>query len=72
MSDGTWECEGNTYKYKLEISGTMPNAKVSSTFIYLSNIESISFEQAYKAAGISSNLNDYFPKETALLVEWTS
>ena len=70
MSDGTWECDGHTYKYKLEIQGTMPNAKASSTFVYLSNIENISFEQAYKAAGVSSNLNDYFAVEDAILVDW--
>ena len=69
MSDGTWECDGYTYKYRLEIKGTMPNADVSSTFVYLSNIENISFEQAWKAAGLSSNLEDYFAVEDAVLVE---
>ena len=71
MSDGTWEYDGHTYKYRLEIKGTMPNAKASSTFVYLSNIE-ISFDQAYKAAGISSNMNDYFAVEDAVLVDWTT
>ena len=70
MSDGTWECDGYTYKYRLEIKGTMPNADVSSTFVYLSNIENISFEQAWKAAGLSSNVKDYFAVEDAVLVDW--
>ena len=70
LSDGYWECDGHRYKYKLEISGRMPNAAVDSTFVYLSNQESISFEQAYLAAGISSNLNDYFAAEEAVLVDW--
>ena len=26
MPDGTWQAEGKTYKYRLEISGRMPNA----------------------------------------------
>ena len=69
MSDSTWECDGHIYKYRLEISGTMPNAAASSTFVYLSNIENISFEQAWKAAGLSSNLEDYFAVEDAVLVE---
>ena len=69
LSDGTWECDGHAYKYRLEFNGTMPNASVSSSFVYLSNIEDISFEQAYKAAGVSSNLNDYFDIEDAVLVE---
>lgn len=69
-SDGMWECNGYTYKYKLEISGRIPNAKSDSTFIYLSNLETITFQQAWKAAGLSSNMNDYFAVEDAVLVEW--
>ncbi len=69
MSDGTWKCDGYSYKYRLEISGRMPNAVVDSTFVYLSNMESISFEQAWKAAGLSSFSGDYFSPEDAVLVE---
>ncbi len=69
MSDGTWLCEDHVYKYRLEISGRMPNAAKDSCFVYLSNIEGISFEQAYLAAGVSSNLEDYFDPEDAVLVE---
>ena len=71
LSDDTWECDGHIYKYRLEISGTMPNAQGSSTFVYLSNVEEISFEQAYLAAGLSSNTADYFAVEEAVLVDWT-
>ena len=70
MSDGTWACDGHTYKYRLEINGRMPNAAVDTTFVYLSNIETITFEQAYKAAGYSSNSEDYFSIEDAILVDW--
>ena len=69
MTDGTWMCDGHPYKYRLEITGKMPNAAVDSFFVYLSNIEGITFDQACKAAGISSDENDYFPPETAILVE---
>lgn len=69
MSDGTWKCDGHTYRYRLEISGTMPHAAAGSTFVYLSNIKDISFEQAWKAAGLSSNTADYFAPEDAVLVE---
>ena len=69
MADGTWTCGGHTYKYRLEISGRMPNAAADSTFVYLSNLEDITFEQAYKAAGISSDSEDYFSPEDAVLVE---
>lgn len=69
MTDETWMCDGYIYKYRLEITGRMPNAAVDSTFIYLSNSENISFEKAYMASGISSNSNDYFSLEEAVLVE---
>ena len=69
MTDGTWMCDGHLYKYRLEIHGIIPNAAVNSFFVYLSNIEEITFDQAYKAAGISSNSDDYFPPEKAVLVE---
>lgn len=70
MSDGTWEADGISYQYRLEITGRMPNAVKDSTFVYLSNIENITFEQAWKAAGLSSHLDDYFSAEDAILVEW--
>ena len=60
MSDGTWQCDGHIYKYRLEISGRLSNAVKDSTYIYLSNIEDITFEQAWKASGLSSNMDDYF------------
>ncbi len=69
MSDGTWMCDDIIYQYRLEITGRMPNAAADSTFVYLSNIEEISFEQAYKAAGVSSSTEDYFSPEEAVLVE---
>ena len=47
----------------------MPRAAKASTFVYLSDLESISYEQAWKAAGFSSNLGDYFAPEDAVLVE---
>ena len=70
MSDGTWQKDNISYKYRLEISGRMPNAVKDSTFVYLSNLESITFEQAWKAAGFSSHTADYFSVEDAVLVEW--
>ncbi len=69
MNDGTYKCDDHNYKYRLEISGRMPNAAKNSTFVYLSNVESISFKQAYMASGLSSNTNDYFQPEEAVLVE---
>ena len=69
MSDDTWQYDGCIYKYRLEISGRMPNAAVDSTFVYLSNIKDISFDKAWMAAGLSSNSEDYFDVREAVLVE---
>ena len=68
MSDGTWKTDDHTYKYRFEITGRMNNAAKDSTFVYLSNVENISFERAYMAAGLSSNMDDYFAPEDAMLV----
>ena len=69
MPDGTWQCNGNTYEYRLVISGKIPNADTDTTFVYLSNIDEITFEQAWKASGLSSNAEDYFNSKDAVLVE---
>ena len=69
LSDGTWRAEGRNYKYRLVITGRLHNAVADSTYVYLSNIENITFEQAWKAGGLSSDLNDYFKPEDALLVD---
>ena len=62
-------CDDYLYKYRLEITGRMPNAAVDSSFVYLSNIEEIAFDQEYRAAGVSSDSDDYFSPEEAVLVE---
>ena len=70
LSDGTWQADGEVYLYRLEITGRMPNAAVDSTFVYLSNLEDISFDRAWKAAGLSSLSTDYFAPGEAILVDW--
>ena len=68
MSDGTWKTDNYVYQYRLEISGRMNNAVKDSTFVFLSNKKDITFEQAWKASGLSSDMNDYFKEEDAKLV----
>lgn len=68
MSDGTWKTEDYTYQYRLEITGRMGAANQDTTFIFLSNRKDIPFEQAWKASGFSSNLDDYFNPEDAVFV----
>ena len=69
LSNGTYSCDEHIYKYRFEISGRMPNAAKNSTFVYLSNLAEISFEQAWRASGLSSSLDDYFSEEDAILVD---
>jgi len=68
MSDGTWRTDEQTYQYRLEITGRMNNAAKDSTFVILSNIKEITFDQAWKASGLSSNMDDYFDVEDAKFV----
>ena len=68
-TDGTWSCDGYTYQYRLEIKGRLNNAVQDSEYVYLSNIPEITFEQAWKASGLSSDSNDYFQIQDAVLVE---
>ena len=68
MSDGTWQCEGYSYAKKLVISGRMPNVAADSTFVYLTNLDEITFEQAYRAV-VSSSTDDFFAREDAILVD---
>lgn len=68
MSDGTWKTDNYAYKYRLELTGRMNNAVKDNTYIYLSNTKDITFEQAWKASGLSSNMDDYFKEEDAILV----
>ena len=67
-ADGTWVCEGYTYKYRLEITGRLNNAAKSTTYIVLSNSKDITFDQTWKASGLSSLMSDYFDPEDAVIV----
>ncbi len=69
MSDGTWKFDKYIYKYRLKISGRMPNAVKDTTYVILSNIEDISFQKAMLASGLSSNTEDYFDIKDAVFVE---
>ena len=68
MSDGTWKTDDYTYQYRIEVTGRMKNADKDSMFVFLSNTKDITFEQAWKASGFSSNMDDYFQEEDAKFV----
>lgn len=66
--DGEWVSKGYTYKYRLEITGRLSNSAKNITYIVLSNTEDITFDQALRASGISSNMADYFDPSVAVIV----
>lgn len=65
MKDGTWEADGVTYKYRLELRGTMPNAAGESCFVVLTNDKDISFDEVAKSL-YSSNSEDWL-EETRIV-----
>lgn len=49
--------EGNNYKYKLELSGIMPNSEKETTLIILTNDNTLTFDDVSKSL-YSDNSND--------------
>ena len=68
LSDGTWMTDNYNYKYKLILTGRLNNAAKDSTYEILSNNPDITFDMAWKASGLSSNADDYFKEEDAIIV----
>ncbi|MEY8260364.1 hypothetical protein AALA80_08420 [Oscillospiraceae bacterium 50-60] len=68
LSDGTWKTDDCAYQYRLVVTGRLHNAVRDTTYTILSNKEEITFDQAWKASGLSSNLEDYFQAEDAVFV----
>ena len=56
------------YQYKLVVTGRLHNAVNDITYTILSNREEITFDQAWKASGLSSNMADYFDVEDLTFV----
>ena len=64
--------DARAFAEEMTASGTVGLIRAETgnlRYEYLSNIEEIPFDQAYKSAGISSNSDDYFSPEEAILVE---
>ena len=67
--EGTATCY--TYKYRMEVAGRLNNAVEDTTYVILSNIENITFEQAWKASGLSGDTADYFDPAEAVIINRT-
>lgn len=68
-NDGTYATDNYNYKYRLVLTGRTRNAEKDTTFVYLSNIKNLTFDKAWKARGLSSDMSDYFNEADAVLVE---
>ena len=67
--EGTATCY--TYKYRMEVTGRLNNAVEDTTYVILSNIENITFEQAWTASGLSGDTADYFDPAEAVIINRT-
>ena len=48
LKDGTWKCEDTVYQYRLELTGTLPNAQADSHYVVLSQREDVTFEEVFQ------------------------
>ena len=67
LKDGTWKCEDTVYPYRLELSGTLPNARVDSHYVVLSQREDVTFEEV--SQWMLSSVTP-FDSVDYVLVEW--
>jgi hypothetical protein len=68
MKDGTWKCDNIIYRYRLELSGRMPNAEKDSCFIVLTDDKNLSFETVSKSL-YSSSMEDINTMKGSIIVE---
>lgn len=67
LKDGTWKCEGTVYPYRLELTGTLPNAQADSHYVVLSQREDVTFQEV--SQWMLSSVTP-FDSVDYVLVEW--
>lgn len=65
LKDGTWKCEDTVYQYRLELTGTLPNAQADSHYVVLSQREDITFEEVSQA--LLSSIAPFDPVDYVLV-----
>lgn len=70
MEDGTWECEGTSYPFRLVLSGRTPTAVMDSCFVVLTDNEKLTFEEV--STSLYSSSMEYINKvmKGSVIVEW--
>ena len=66
--DGMWMADGYGYLYRLELTGRLHGAEKDTTYLVLSNRKGVTFEEAWKASGLSSSTADRFHPAEAVVV----
>ena len=65
LKDGTWQCEDTVYPYRLELSGTLPNAQADSRYVVLSQREDVTFDEVSQS--ILSSVTPFDPDDFVLV-----
>lgn len=65
LNNGTWKCEDTVYPYRLELSGTLPNAQADSHYVVLSQREDVTFEEV--SQWMLSSVTPYDPDDYVLV-----
>lgn len=63
-----WHADGREYKYKVVLTGKLPNAAKKSQYVVLTNDKDISFNDAADDI-LSNNSEEHFDKNKAIIVE---
>lgn len=69
--DGSWEENGLSYSSNIELTGSIPGTEGNATFTVLTNRDDITFEDAWKASGLSSDTTEFFDPKDAVIVKMT-
>lgn len=65
---GGFMVANNTYIHCLEITGHLSGAAKNTTYLVLANRKDITFDEAWRASGLSSDTADYFDPKDAVIV----
>ncbi len=68
LNDKTWKCEDKIYQYRLELEGSLHNARKDSYYVVLTDNDKLSFEDVSKSL-LSSFFDDSQVMKDSVIVE---
>lgn len=68
LNDGTWQCDDTVYQYRLELTGTLPNATSEIYYVVLTDNANLTFDEVSTSL-YSSNLEviQQFMKDSVIV-----